>query len=375
MPDSVRHIAQGLPHGGTPTGFLEICQYWKLAKTVLVLVYMKRVYVDSPTDFVVDSRAIAKRDDGKVTCTITNPSGTKTENLITPQADGTYRISYTPFEEGRHTIDILYDGLPIPGSPFVVNVRRGCDPKKCRAFGPGLQKGIVEKANAFTVETKGPPHIRRRAGAAKAEGGHSTGIGFYTADLKRVRELSPSGIRCDMACELEELLVDLDSESDSELNNLILLYSHRAGTGGLGLSIEGPSEAKMTCKDNRDGSCSVEYIPTEPGEYDVSIRFADQHIPGSPFKVPVDKHVDASLVKAYGPGLEPSQCRTGSPLTFKVDASKSGKAPLDVKIRSERGTVLNLITAKEPCLNFLLSRIMKMEPMMLPILHHLKEVQ
>nr|CAD7404494.1 unnamed protein product [Timema cristinae] len=227
----------------------------------------KGVYVDSPTDFVVDSRAIAKRDDGKVTCTITNPSGTKTENLITPQADGTYRISYTPFEEGRHTIDILYDGLPIPGSPFVVNVRRGCDPKKCRAFGPGLQKGIVEKANTFTVETKG------------------------------------------------------------------------AGTGGLGLSIEGPSEAKMTCKDNRDGSCSVEYIPTEPGEYDVSIRFADQHIPGSPFKVPVDKCVDASLVKAYGPGLEPSQCRTGSPLTFKVDASKSGKAPLDVKIRSERGAL------------------------------------
>lgn len=58
-----------------------------------------------------------------------------------------------------------------------------------------------------------------------------------------------------------------------------------AGTGGLGLAIEGPSEAKMTCKDNRDGSCSVEYLPTEPGEYDVSIKFSDQHIPGSPFKV------------------------------------------------------------------------------------------
>ncbi|XP_075235247.1 uncharacterized protein LOC142332600 isoform X3 [Lycorma delicatula] len=29
-----------------------------------------------------------------------------------------------------HTIDILYDGLPIPGSPFVVNVRRGCVPQQ-----------------------------------------------------------------------------------------------------------------------------------------------------------------------------------------------------------------------------------------------------
>lgn len=225
------------------------------------------VYVDSPTDFVVDSRAIAKRDDGKVTCTITNPSGTKTENLITPLADGTYRISYTPFEEGRHTIDILYDGLPIPGSPFVVNVRRGCDPSKCRAFGPGLEHGLVDQANVFTVETKG------------------------------------------------------------------------AGTGGLGLAIEGPSEAKMTCKDNRDGSCSVEYIPTEPGDYDVSIKFADQHIPGSPFKVPVDNTVDASSVRAYGPGLDPKKCRAGTPLAFKVDATKSGKAPLGVNIQSDRGTL------------------------------------
>ncbi|XP_069693768.1 filamin-A isoform X2 [Periplaneta americana] len=223
------------------------------------------VYVDSPTDFVVDSRAIAKRDDGKVTCTITNPSGTRTENLITPLADGTYRISYTPFEEGRHTIDILYDGLPIPGSPFVVNVRRGCDPSKCRAFGPGLEHGLVDQANMFTVETKG------------------------------------------------------------------------AGTGGLGLAIEGPSEAKMTCKDNRDGSCSVEYVPTEPGDYDVSIKFADQHIPGSPFKVPVDKSVDVSSVKAFGPGLDPKKCRAGTPLAFKVDASKSGKAPLGVTIQSDRG--------------------------------------
>lgn len=58
-----------------------------------------------------------------------------------------------------------------------------------------------------------------------------------------------------------------------------------AGTGSLGLAIEGPSEAKMTCKDNRDGSCSIEYTPTESGDYDVSIQFAEKHIPGSPFKV------------------------------------------------------------------------------------------
>lgn len=36
----------------------------------------------------------------------------------------------------------------------------------------------------------------------------------------------------------------------------------------------------MNCKDNRDGSCTVEYIPAEAGDYDISIKFADQDIPG-----------------------------------------------------------------------------------------------
>nr|CAH7756410.1 unnamed protein product [Callosobruchus chinensis] len=180
------------------------------------------VYVDSPTDFLVDTRGISSKptDNGKVTCTITSPSGVETEKLVTSLLDGTYKVSYTPFEEGKHTIDIFYDNMPVPGSPFVVNVRRGCDAKKCCAYGPGLENGILNKPNQFTVETK------------------------------------------------------------------------EAGTGGLSLAIEGPSEAKMTCKDNRDGSCSVEYMPTEPGEYDVTIKFADNHIPGSPFKVQVQAEVD-----------------------------------------------------------------------------------
>ncbi|XP_050062888.1 filamin-A isoform X2 [Aphis gossypii] len=224
-----------------------------------------RVFLGSPTDFSVDSRAVAKYGQGVVTCTVTNPSGSRTETFITPQSDGTYKISYTPFEEGPHTIDIYYDGVPIVGSPFSVNVKRGTDASKCRAFGPGLTKGIINKVNAFTVETKG------------------------------------------------------------------------AGTGSLGLAIEGPSEAKMTCKDNRDGSCSVEYTPTESGDYDVSIQFAEKHIPGSPFKVTVDRPASVNDIKVSGPGINPKYCRANTPITFKVDASKSAKGNVDVKMATDKG--------------------------------------
>ena len=72
-----------------------------------------------------------------------------------------------------------------------------------------------------------------------------------------------------------------------------------AGQGSLGLAIEGPSEAKMVCKDNQDGTCLMEYLPVrnerkkslnfelyffrlqiKAGQYDIAIKFAEQHVPG-----------------------------------------------------------------------------------------------
>lgn len=44
--------------------------------------------------------------------------------------------------------------------------------------------------------------------------------------------------------------------------------------------MEGPSEAKMSCTDNKDGSCSVEYIPYEPGTYNLNITYGGQPIAG-----------------------------------------------------------------------------------------------
>lgn len=53
--------------------------------------------------------------------------------------------------------------------------------------------------------------------------------------------------------------------------------------GGLSLAVEGPSKAEITCKDNKDGTCTVSYLPTAPGDYSIIVRFDDKHIPGSPF--------------------------------------------------------------------------------------------
>lgn len=55
------------------------------------------------------------------------------------------------------------------------------------------------------------------------------------------------------------------------------------GYGGLALSIEGPSKVDINCEDVEDGTCRVTYCPTEPGNYNVNIKFAEKHIPGRNF--------------------------------------------------------------------------------------------
>lgn len=49
------------------------------------------------------------------------------------------------------------------------------------------------------------------------------------------------------------------------------------------MAVEGPSKAEITCKDNKDGTCTVSYLPTAPGDYSIIVKFDNKHIAGSPF--------------------------------------------------------------------------------------------
>ena len=196
-------------------------------RKIKVLGLEDEVFVDCTNDFEVDTSSLPANVTPNIGCAIKCPDGTNLKDLRVdqPGPDGKAKVSYTPSKEGKHEVNVTCDGDPINGSPFKVKAKKGFDPKKVKAYGPGLEKGICHEPNQFTIETR------------------------------------------------------------------------NAGKGDLGLSIEGPAEAKMTCKDNRDGSCNVDYVPTVPGNYDVTVKLEDKNIPGSPFKVPV---VDLSRKESEG---------------------------------------------------------------------------
>uniref|UniRef100_A0A5F8HCN6 Filamin A n=1 Tax=Monodelphis domestica TaxID=13616 RepID=A0A5F8HCN6_MONDO len=227
----------------------------------------KGVFREATTEFSVDARALSKAGGPHIKTRVANPSGNLTDAYIQDNGDGTYKVEYTPYEEGVHSVDVTYDGSPVPSSPFRVPVTEGCDPSRVRVHGPGIQSGTTNQPNKFTVETRG------------------------------------------------------------------------AGTGGLGLAVEGPSEAKMSCMDNKDGSCSVEYVPYEAGTYNLNVTYGGHQVPGSPFKVPVHDVTDSSKVKCSGTGLSPGVVRANVPQSFQVDTSKAGVAPLHVKVQGPKGIV------------------------------------
>ncbi|KAL3306899.1 hypothetical protein Ciccas_014605 [Cichlidogyrus casuarinus] len=78
-------------------------------------------------------------------------------------------------------------------------------------------------------------------------------------------------------------------------SNEFSIYTREAGAGGLSIAIEGPSKAEIDFEDRKDGSCFVAYRVTEPGEYICSVRFNDDHIPGSPFAISVGEGFERQI--------------------------------------------------------------------------------
>lgn len=84
-----------------------------------------------------------------------------------------------------------------------------------------------------------------------------------------------------------------------------VIDTRSAGQGGLGVTVEGPCEAAINCRDNGDGTCNVAYLPTESGDYTINITFDDRHIFGSPFQATVVAPPNLRQIKVLGSGIQP----------------------------------------------------------------------
>ncbi|XP_041460317.1 filamin-A-like isoform X4 [Lytechinus variegatus] len=324
------------------------------------------VKAKTPTHFTVDCKEAGK---APITVGIKSKAGVNgpKEKEIPVQVkdnnDGTYAANYTPEAPGEYAVGVKYGGTEIPQSPITVGVVPDVDVGKiqitdlqetvflecptdfkvdAKALDKPINKDLLKTEVTTPSGKKLKPTIKDNQDQTLTcsytpveQGSHKVDVAFagqplgkspYTTeavpghDASKVKAYGP-GLQAGVTKKPAQFTVE----------------TKNAGKGGLGILIEGPSEPKMTCKDNKDGTASVEYLPVEPGDYAVHVTFADEAIPGSPFRPSIQDSIDASKVKAHGPGLSKDGVRANVPAKFTVDATKAGKAPLDVTVIQEKG--------------------------------------
>jgi filamin len=114
-----------------------------------------------------------------------------------------------------------------------------------------------------------------------------------------------------------------------------------AGVGKLNVTLEGPEgQEEMFITDKKDGTFACSYVPGVHGIYTLTVKWNGQQAPGSPFKVNVSQGSDASVCKAYGPGLQGSNLKEGCETEFWVETEGAGEGTLSLSIRGPKGPVI-----------------------------------
>ncbi|CAB1330344.1 unnamed protein product, partial [Coregonus sp. 'balchen'] len=204
---------------------------------------MSLLKVGSAADIPLD---IGELDLSQLTASLTTPSGREEPCHLKMLRNGHVGISFVPKEIGEHLVNIKKNRCHIPSSPIAMMISQSeiGDASRVRVTGQGLSE-------AKTFEPAEAPVS-------------------WTLTL------------CICVCVgYRGLSLSIEGPSKLDINTVYLCY------GGLSLSIEGPSKLDINSEDQEDGTCKVSYCPTEPGNYIINIKFADQHVPGSAFTVKV----------------------------------------------------------------------------------------
>ena len=109
----------------------------------------------------------------------------------------------------------------------------------------------------------------------------------------------------------------------------------------MAIAIEGPAKAEIDFFDRKDGSCGVSYVCPEPGEYQVSIKFNDEHIPESPFNVVIGTPFgDAKKLTIHS--LQAKGHSVNQPCMFTVNFN-GARGRLDARVTAPSGAEDNCI--------------------------------
>ncbi|CAH1643874.1 unnamed protein product [Spodoptera littoralis] len=307
--------------------------------------------------FSVDTRNAGY---GGLSLSIEGPS--KAEIQCADSKDGVLAISYKPTEPGYYIVNLKFADHHVEGSPFTVKVtgegsnrqrekiQRQRDPAPLTEVGTNCKltfkmPGITSFDLAATVTS--PGGVSEDAEIQEVEDGLYSvhfvpkELGVHTVSVK-YREIhipgSPFqftvGPLRDSGAHLVKAGGPGLERGEAGRFNEFNVWTREAGAGQLAISLEGPSKAEIDFKDRKDGSCDVSYKVDEPGEYRIGLKFNEQHIPDSPFKVYISPAVgDAHLLEV---AQFPDSAQVDKPTQFYIRLN-GAKGSLDGRVIAPSG--------------------------------------
>ena len=284
-----------------------------------------------------------------------------------------FEVSFTPAEIGPIKVEASYANSPIPESPFQFTVN---DPTKVRVNRSAIENGSyqVKQPIDFRVaaqhagegdisaSVKGPKGVEdveiQDQGDktylmhyTPTEGGHhAISIKFDGEDIPDVpiRIFVDEGVKADnvvvaqpapskIGVYLIEHQYDYKVNTDGAGEDVLSVTSHGARTG---------ATPKVEVIEQGNGRYIVSVEAEKPDEYLVSIKWGEDHVPGSPFKLSVEDKPRPENVVCSGPRYELGSL---NPITLDVSTEHAGAGKLESTCYGkDLGSVPVEITEKEP---------------------------
>ncbi|XP_076753150.1 filamin-type immunoglobulin domains fbug isoform X1 [Xylocopa sonorina] len=272
--------------------------------------------------------------------------------LIPPQLNG-----------GEYRLEILFNGVPYPGAPKLAIVQDleppVQDTSRVLLRGRGLTSAKCGEEVSFTIDGSqagtGTPKVQLFSPTSELNVilqhlGDSVYRASYiplTPDplLMTVswngRQLKgcPLQINVTSVADASRVICSGDGLKHGIVGQEIRSFidTRRAGPGELTAHCVGPHKvAYCELYDHGDATFTLNVKPQEAGRHALTIKYAGEHVPGSPFTLRVSGAPDASKVRVYGPGIEHGVLATFQS-RFICDTRGAGAGQLTVRVRGPKG--------------------------------------
>ncbi|XP_076455178.1 filamin-A-like isoform X2 [Babylonia areolata] len=269
--------------------------------------------------------------------------------------DGSTNISYLPMTPGAYNVNIKYKGTPIKGSPFAAKVSGEGRKRSQLSLGNSAEYSlkVIEADIVDLVGTIQTPAGNIEPCILKKMGDGDIGIasfnprtkGEYKVSVTRnEKHIKSSPFRINVGdnemghaagCKVS----GATDKATANTPNEIVVDTTDAGYGGLSVAIEGPHRSDVECYEIHDRKSIIHYSPHEPGIYILNVRFADDHVPGSPFLLNVGGTESGRVRETINKQMEAAEASNpGKACDFILQIPGTNPFDMEASVTDPQGT-------------------------------------